>query len=117
MRQISFLKYIICDFYKKINYFFIYPEISLLTLYIYKIPFFLAPFRLFSFHAEEYAQTPPITSMIDLEISYLSLKIPYYPRFLSAFFIQDILYLLRLQIITKNPAYALSADPTFYKSV
>ena len=46
--------------------------------------------------------------MIDLEISYLSLKVPCYPRFLSAFFIQDILYLLCLQIITKNPAYALS---------
>ena len=39
--------------------------------------------------------------MIDLEISYLSLKVPCYPRFLSAFFIQDILYLLCLQIITK----------------
>ena len=55
--------------------------------------------------------------MIDLEISYLSLKVPCYPRFLSAFFIQDILYLLCLQIITKNPAYALSADPSFYKAV
>ena len=54
---------------------------------------------------------------MDFGISHPVLKVPYHLQFLSVFSIQDILYLLCLQIITKNPAYALSADPSFYKAV
>ena len=45
---------------------------------------------------------------MDFRISHPVLKVPYHLQFLSVFSIQDILYLLCLQIITKNPAYALS---------
>lgn len=45
---------------------------------------------------------------MDFGISHPVLKVPYHLQFLSVFSIQDILYLLCLQIITKNPAYALS---------
>lgn len=45
---------------------------------------------------------------MDFGIFHPVLKVPYHLQFLSVFSIQDILYLLCLQIITKNPAYVLS---------
>ena len=107
--------FIISSLSSFVNNFSIFSGISLLTLYIYKIPIFPSAFCSFFFLTVSFTQTPPVTSFIDFCYAYPAFNVPYNFPFLSAFSIQDILYLLYLQFITKNPAHTLSAHTTSFK--
>ena len=107
--------FIISSLSSFVNNFSIFSGISLLTLYIYKIPIFPSAFCSFFFLTVSFTQTPPVTSFIDFCYAYPTFNVPYNFPFLSAFSIQDILYLLYLQFITKNPAHTLSAHTTSFK--